>query len=256
MRPLFLPRFPPHLSCNPPTAGRKVAPTVLGEDLGKGLDRLIAWSAMTGGFFACLLLSVLAFSAPASAQSPSYSDPLAGIYSSPATWVPNDTPVEYYAPRTGKRPRAVLTMALVPGANYGQLRRYHAAALQNARANLGSGAGAAAADLQVEPVLSAAVEILKERYPWLELMESVADAKERKVSLTLVFDIRSVLGRKRGEETLAQFDIIVFDEQTKPVSRLIVEGRATIDSDNGYAFQEAAEEALDELKSTAKIYLN
>jgi len=228
----------------------------VGEDLGKGLHRLIARGARSGGFLACLLLSALAFSAAARAQAPSYSDPLAGIYGSPATWVPKDTPVEYYAPRTGKRPRAVLTMALVPGANYGQLRRYHAAALQSASANLGSGADAAAGDLQIEPVLNAAVEILKERYPWLELMESVADARERKVSLTLVFDIRSVLGRKRGEETLAQFDIIVFDEQSKPVSRLTVEGSTTIDASNGYGFQEAAEEALDELKSTAKAYLN
>lgn len=256
MRPLFLPRFRTRFSCKRPAGKRTVAPTVVGEDLGKGLHRLIARSARAGGFLACLLLSALAFSPAASAQAPSYSDPLAGIYGSPATWVPQDTPVEYYAPRTGKRPRAVLTMALVPGANYGQLRRYHAAALQNARADLGSGADAAAADLQIEPVLTAAVEILKERYPWLELMESVADARDRKVSLTLVFDIRSVLGRKRGEETVAQFDIIVFDEQTKPVSRLTVEGRATIDASNGYGFQEAAEEALDELESTAKVYLN
>ncbi len=71
-----------------------------------------------------------------------------------------------------------------------------------------------------------------------------------------LFDIRSVLGRKRGEETLAQFDVIVFDEQSKPISRLTVEGRATIDASNGYAFQEAAEEALDELQYAAKAYLN
>jgi hypothetical protein len=251
VRPLFLPvfRLLPLLQAPRPPAHSPA--TVLGEDLGKGLHRLISRTARIGG----LLCLTLAFSSAASAQDPSYSDPLAGIYGSPATWVPKDAQVDYYAPRTGKRPRAVLTMALVPGANYSQLRRYHAAALQNAK-SLGSGAAAAAQDLKIEPVLNAAVEILKERYPWLELMESVADAKERKVSLTLVFDIRSVLGRKRGEQTLAQFDIIVFDEQSKPVSRLTVEGRATIDSSNGYAFQAAAEEALDELQSTAKAYLN
>jgi hypothetical protein len=217
-----------------------------------GLYRLIGQSVRTGAILSGLIFG---FASSAGAQTPSYSDPLAGIYSSPASWVPKDAQVDYYAPRTGKRPRAVLTMALVPGANYGQLRRYHAAALQNARA-LGSGASAAGGDLQIEPVLKAAVEILKERYPWLELMESIADAKERKVSLTLVFDIRSELGRKRGEETLVQFDIIVFDELSKPISRLTVEGRATIGSSNGYAFQEAAEEALDELEFTAKTYLN
>lgn len=220
--------------------------------MGKGLHRLIGRSARLGGLV-CLLLFA---QSTAHAQAPAYSDPLTGIYSSPAAWVPKDAQVDYYTPRPGKRPRAVLTMALVPGANYGQLRRYHAAALQSAGANLGSGAAGATDDLRIEPVLKAAVEILKERYPWLELMDSVADAKERKVSLTLVFDIRSVLGRKRGEETLTQFDVIVFDEQSKPISRLTVEGRATIDESNGYAFQEAAEEALDELQYAAKAYLN
>ena len=58
---------------------------------------------------------------------PHYSDALSGLYRQPASTVPANVPVNYYAPgpRSGGA-RAVLTMALVPGANYAKLRAYHA----------------------------------------------------------------------------------------------------------------------------------
>jgi hypothetical protein len=110
-------------------------------------------------------------------------------------------------------------------------------------------------DLDTQAVLRRAVEVLKARYPWLELMDDVATAQERSVSLTLVLDIRSILGSRRGDTTLAQFDVIVFNEQRKPISRIAVEGKAAITASNGYAFQAASTRGLQVLQAKAKRYL-
>src|SRR4051812_6331021 len=58
--------------------------------------------------------------------APRYTDPLAGLYPSPAGTLPRDVELKYYAPGggTGQPGRAVLTMALVPGANYHKVRSY------------------------------------------------------------------------------------------------------------------------------------
>jgi hypothetical protein len=204
---------------------------------------------------AALAVAVYPLTGAAAASSTTvldYRDPLAGIYNLPASSVPNDVPVNYYSPAASRSARSVLTMGLVPGANFGSLRRYHEAMARESF--LGTNA-AVVQDLDTQTVLGRAVDVLKNRYPWLELMDDVAMAQERNVSLTLVLDIRSILGSRRGETTVAQFDVIVFDEQRKPVSRIAVEGKATINESNGYAFQAASTRGLEALQAKAKRYL-
>jgi len=172
-------------------------------------------------------------------EPPVYVDPLQGLYPIPATAVPNDVAVDYYTPGASRagRPatRAVLTMAVVPGANFERLQAYF------------DRAGRGSADLDTTTTVRRVVDLLKERYPWLELMDDVASAQKANVSLTLVVDIRAKLGGTFGS-TVAQIDVIVFDEQRKPVSRIAVEGK-------GGSFQDALGDALARLEPKAKLYL-
>jgi hypothetical protein len=178
-----------------------------------------------------------------SGSAPVYSDPLAGLYNMPASAVPNDVAVDYYTPgasRTGRpATRAVLTMAVVPGANYDRLRDYFDAKKSS------SFLGGSADDLDAKKTVRRVLDLLKERYPWIELMDDVAMAQQRNVSLTLVVDIRAML----GSPNVAQIDVIVFDEQRKPISRIAVEGRA------GGSFQDALTQALAQLDTKARTYL-
>jgi hypothetical protein len=178
----------------------------------------------------------------ASASTPVYSDPLAGLYNMPASSVPNDVPVDYYTPgssRSGKpSTRAVLTMAVVPGANYDRLRDYF-------DAKKSSFLGGSSDDLDAKKTVRRVLDLLKERYPWIELMDDVATAQQRNVSLTLVVDIRAIL----GSPNVAQIDVIVFDEDRKPISRIAVEGRAS------GSFQDALTQALAQLDAKSRTYL-
>jgi hypothetical protein len=188
---------------------------------------------------------------------PRYSDALSGLYRQPASAVPANVPVNYYAPgaRSGAT-RAVLTMALVPGANYGKLRAYHAQIGKDATAAVpGQGAGIAE-DLKIQPILLRAVDIVKQRYPWLELMDDIATAQERNVSLTLVMDIRSKLGAKSGDPTTVEIEVIVFNEKRQPVSRIVTTGTATAGGGGLYDFTIAADQALDALDAQSKALFN
>ena len=207
-------------------------------------------SSPSGGAFSAPSNVSAAPSLPAiSAPAPRYADALSGLYTMPATAVPLDVAVNYYAPSARSGSRAVLTMALVPGANYGRLRAYHAQAARDS-------GGAGADDLQTQPVLARAVDILKERYPWLELMDDVATAQERNVSLTVVLDIRSVLAEKPGDPTTVQIEVVVFNEKRQPVSRIVTAGSAATGGVNAYGFQTAAGQALDGLAAKSKTYFN
>jgi hypothetical protein len=178
--------------------------------------------------------------AAGSSGAPIYSDPLAGLYNLPASTVPNDVPVDYYTPgstHSGKSAtRSVLTMAVVPGANFDRLQQYF------------DSKGKDSSDLDTTKTVRRVVDVLKERYPWLELMDDIATAQQRNVSLTLVVDIRAMLGGS-SDTTVAQIDIIVFDEQRKPLSRIAVEGRAR------GSFQDALGDALAKLEPKAKSFL-
>lgn len=179
--------------------------------------------------------SVAAASTPASG-GPAYRDPLTGLYNRPASTVPNDVPVNYYTPGStrGKGARAVLTMAVVPGANFDTLQSYFESKKS--------------ADLDTDKTVRRVVEVLKERYPWIELMDDVATAQQRNVSLTLVVDIRALLGGFMSGASVATIDVIVFGEDRKPFSRLTVEGR-------GSSFQDALTDALNQLNTKAKTIL-
>lgn len=188
---------------------------------------------------------------------PHYSDALYGLYRAPASSVPADVPVNYYAPgaRSGAT-RAVLTMALVPGANYSKLRAYHARVGKDAAAAKPGQGDADAEELQIQPVLLRAVDIVKQRYPWLELMDDIATAQERNVSLTLVMDIRSKLGAKAGDATNVEIEVIVFNEKRQPISRIETTGSATAGAGGLYGFREAADRALDALDAKSKALFN
>lgn len=174
-------------------------------------------------------------SSASSSGAPAYTDPLAGLYNRPASTVPNDIPVNYYTPGStrGKGARAVLTMAVVPGANFDAVQSYFESKKS--------------ADLDTNKIVRRVVEVLKERYPWIELMDDVATAQQRNVSLTLVVDIRAIVGGFMSA-SVATIDVIVFDEDRKPFSRLTVEGRAG-------SFQEALTEALNQLNTKGKTIL-
>jgi hypothetical protein len=188
--------------------------------------------------------------------APHYSDALSGLYRQPATSVPVEVPVNYYAPGARSGARAVLTMALVPGANYSKLRAYHAQVGKDAIAVAPGQGGAIAEDLQIQPVLLRAVDIVKQRYPWLELMDDVATAQERNVSLTLVMDIRSKLGTKPGDPTTVEIEVIVFNDKRQPISRVETLGSATAGDGGLYGFRYAASQALDALETKSKALFN
>ena len=168
---------------------------------------------------------------PARAAAPIYRDPLAGLYTIPASSVPADVRVDYYAPRA-PRTRAVLTMAIVTGANFSR-----AASFVEARG------------LDPQPLIDAAVSTLKDRYPWLELMDDLATAQRNNVSLTVELDMRAKL------EATAEIDldVIVFDDARKPISRISVSGSGTGELSEAYAT--AAEAALQQLKGKATALL-
>ena len=111
-------------------------------------------------------------------------------------------------------------------------------------------------DLQVQPVLARAVDIIKQRYPWIELTDDLATAQKRNMSLTLVLDIRSRLGRPSGEPTAVQIEVIAFNDQRKPVARFVSEGRVNAGGADGYGFQAAATQALSSLEKKANTYFN
>lgn len=187
---------------------------------------------------------------------PRYSDALSGLYRQPATAVPVDVPVDYYTPGARSGSRAVLTMALVPGANYAKLRAYHAQIGKDAAAAKPGQGDAIAEELQIQPVLLRAVDIVKQRYPWLELMDDIATAQERNVSLTLVMDIRSKLGAKAGDPTTVEIEVVVFNEKRQPVSRIVTTGSATAGAGGIYGFSIAADQALDALDAKSKALFN
>ena len=196
-------------------------------------------------------------SLPAIASTaPRYSDALSGLYRQPASSVPADVPVDYYAPGARSASRAVLTMALVPGANYGRLRAYHAQVGKDAAAAVPGQGDGIAEDLQIQPILLRAVDIVKQRYPWLELMDDVATAQERNVSLTLVMDIRSRLGAKAGDPTTVDVEVVVFNDKRQPISRVVTNGSATAGGGGLYGFREAAGQALDALETKSKALFN
>jgi len=188
---------------------------------------------------------------------PKYSDALSGLYRQPASTMPANVPVNYYAPgaRSGAA-RAVLTMALVPGANYGKLRAYHAQVGKDAAAAVPGQGDGIAEDLQIQPILLRAVDILKQRYPWLELMDDIATAQERNVSLTLVMDIRSRLGAKAGDPTTVEVEVIVFNDKRQPISRVETSGSAIAGGGGIYGFRGAAGQALDALDEKSKALFN
>jgi hypothetical protein len=191
-----------------------------------------------------------------SSAAPHYSDALSGLYRQPASAVPIDVPVNYYAPGARSGSRAVLTMALVPGANYARLRAYHAQVGKDAIAAAPGQGGGIAEDLQTQPILLRAVDIVKQRYPWLELMDDIATAQERNVSLTLVMDIRSRFGAKAGDPTNVEIEVIVFDDKRQPISRVETTGTATAGAGGLYGFREAAGDALDALEAKSKVLFN
>lgn len=203
--------------------------------------------------FACLAVGAPGRAADGASQAapvmPRYADPLAGLYPAPASGVPRDVPLKYYAPGggSGNPGRNVLTMAVVPGANFHKVREYMAAVAQQS--------GDRAMYLQLQPVLARAVQIIKARYPWLEVTNDLASAEQRNVSLTLVLDIRSRIGTSGAGPTGVQIDVVAFDDRHKPVARFIAEGHGDAKSD-AFGFPAAAKQALDALTAASKQYFN
>jgi hypothetical protein len=187
-------------------------------------------------------------------KMPRYGDALAGLYGAPAGSVPKDVAINYYAPGggSGKPGRTVLTMALVPGANYAKLHDYLGRAGNDLLSVAPSGAQD---DLALEPVLTKATDIIKEHYPWMVLSGDLATAQRRNASLTLVLDIRGRLAAKNGDQTAVQIEVIAFNDQHKPVARFVSQGTA-YPSASGYDFALAAKNALADLTGKANAYFN
>lgn len=186
---------------------------------------------------------------------PRYSDALAGLYGAPASRVPKDVAINYYAPGggSGKPGRAVLTMALVPGANYQKAEEY----LFRAGGDIAktSSDSMARNELAIRPVLTKATDIIKDRYPWMVLNSDLATAQKSNASLTLVLDIRTKLAAKNGDQTAVQIEVVAFNDQHKPVARFVSQGAAYPDS-YGYGFTKAADNALADLAGKANAYFN
>ena len=174
------------LACTPSPAPDRLSAGIGGSSVRKhrfalALSAVLLVTACEGGGYSNYQTTPVAPRAPSlpaiDSTAPHYSDALSGLYRQPASSVPADVPVNYYAPaaRSGAA-RAVLTMALVPGANYSKLRAYHAQVGKAAVAAVPGQGGGIAEDLQIQPILLRAVDIVKQRYPWLELMDDVATA--------------------------------------------------------------------------------
>ncbi len=185
--------------------------------------------------------------------APAYRDALSGLYPTPASVIPNDIPVNYRRESGGAMPDRA-AMALVPGGNFGRLRAYHDSLTKGSLPGLGAGV---TQDLDIQPVLRRAIEILKAQYPNLELMDDIATAQQHDAPLTLVLDIRSYLGHGLGDSAMTRVavDVVVFDRFAKPIAHIAVEGRAAVTLLNGYAFQDAAADALRQFEPQAKTIL-
>lgn len=180
---------------------------------------------------------------------PAYTDALAGVYKAPASSVPRDVPLTYYEPGggSGKPGRAVLNMALVPGANYHATRTYMTA--------FAAIAGPNARYMNPQPLVTRAVQIIKDRYAWLETAPDLDTAAKRESSLTLVLDVRTRIGTWRADTTAVQIEVVAFDEKQQPVGRYVAEGKAP-SSDEANGFPGAAQQALNALGDIVKKYFN
>ena len=154
---------------------------------------------------------------------------------------------------TSRRLARRARLALVPG---GKLRAYHAQVGKDAAAAVPGQGDGIAEDIQIQPILLRAVYIVKQRYPWLELMDDIAMAQERNVSLTLVMDIRSRLGAKAGDPTTVEVEVIVFNDKRQPISRVETSGSAIAGGGGIYGFRGAAGQALDALDEKSKALFN
>lgn len=192
--------------------------------------------------------------------APNYVDPLQGLFNRPASSVPRDVPVGFGRDTLLTRAEAAaldlmtaetsavgyrdIFGAIVPGANFEALQNYFDARIKKS-SQLSS-------DLDPKKTVKRVVEVVSRRYQFgFDVVDDIATAKKEKKQLTMVVDIRAMLGGFKGSD-VAQIDVIVFvdrfDGRYQPVSRILAEGR-------GNGFQAALGEALRQFSEKAQLYL-
>lgn len=213
--------------------------------------------------------------------APNYVDPLRGLYNRPASSVPQDVAVRnapayglellVTRPEVAERSSAFYHQpgrslswigAVVPGANYETLQNYFDARIKTSPSS--------SSDLDIKKTIKRVVDAIgscqKNHYRCsiesddiaFDVVDDMATAEKEGRRLTMVVDIRAMLGGAMGSD-VAQVDVIVFVSRRNadpyndhyvypPVLRIVVEG-------HGSGFQAALGEALRQFNEKAKLYL-
>lgn len=160
-----------------------------------------------------LLAAPLMLVAGCDATPPAYSDPAAGLADVPGGDAPLDKAVHVEAP-----------VALVASAGSKRLLR---SAQPPVTAAAGTAPGvrvAAAAEADPQYFVATAMNVLKNRYPDLTLVDDLPAAREAKVKTTLVLDLRSYRPTASSETNHADITLVVMDATQKPLSRILAQG--------------------------------
>jgi hypothetical protein len=176
-------------------------------------------------------------------QPPQYRDPLADLTSSTGITVPTDAAVK-------AGPTVVLTL----GSNVERFLKYHDDG--NAYAASVGASKELLAEGNPQYLVNGSIDILKERYPRIKTVESLAAAARERASTTFVVDIQTKAGMYPGDHTTVDLVIIAFDARQKPISRIAARGATEIRAYAPPRIREAHDQALSELSRKANRLLN
>lgn len=176
-------------------------------------------------------------------QAPQYQDALADIARTRTDDVPLDVAV-----------RAGPTQAVTFGSNVEAYLKYNDEGVKYA-ASVGANPNLLA-DYKAQVLVDGGIAILRRRYPNLKSVDDLASAQRQGFATTFVLDIRAKAGVLPGSQTTIDLIIIAFDQQIKPVSRIVGHGAITIQPYVAPDIRPANRQALGELDAKAQQLLN
>jgi hypothetical protein len=189
-----------------------------------------------------LLLAPLALAAGCDTAPPFYIDPGARLADVPGGDAPLDKPAHVAPP-----------VALVASAPTRRLLR----SSEPPRVATGAAPGlntviAVAADADPQYFVSAAMGVLRKRWPDLVLVDDLPAAREGKFQTTLVLDLRAYQPASADTDH-ADITLVVMDATQKPLSRILAQGTSNTFSAH---FRDAVDAAAQQLEQKISQLLN
>jgi hypothetical protein len=167
-----------------------------------GIVKLVAAAALAALLSACV-------------SDPPYVDPLHGLANVPSTSVPQDTPVVVQDP-----------VALVPSENSALVLKLVDEWKQTTNAKMVKAlvSDQVWEDGDPQQLVDGAVNVLRRRYPKIELIDDLATAKQRGFRTTFVVDIQYHHLVTAFDTNHVALTYVVMDAGQKPLSRFTGEG--------------------------------